>query len=63
LFQKDVTVDIDFADKRGTFFGSVMLTGNKQDFSEKLLQEGLAHINIVGNKAPKNLSVLEQAEK
>jgi len=57
-----VTVEIDFADKRGTFFGSVLLSGNKQDFSEKLLAEGLAHINIIGGKAPKNLATLEQTE-
>lgn len=63
LFQKDVIVEIDFADKRGTFFGSVSLSGNKQDFSEKLLGEGLAHINIVGYKSPKNLAAMEQAEK
>jgi endonuclease YncB( thermonuclease family) len=41
LYQRDVTVEIYSADKRGTFFGTVM-TPSKQDFSLKLIEEGLA---------------------
>jgi len=41
LFQRDVTIEIYFADKRGTFFGTLAI--NKDvDFSQRLLEEGLA---------------------
>jgi endonuclease YncB( thermonuclease family) len=59
--QKDVIVDLDFADKRGTFFGQLSLT-NKSDFGLLLVQEGLAQVNIIGNKAPANIDDLEDAE-
>ena len=55
-----MSVELEFADKRGTFFGT--LTFNKQDFGILLVQEGLAQVNIVGNKAPHNLYQLEDAE-
>jgi endonuclease YncB( thermonuclease family) len=41
LFQRDVVVEPDFADKRGSFFGTVTMT-NKKDFGLMLIQEGLA---------------------
>jgi endonuclease YncB( thermonuclease family) len=49
LFQRDVTVELYSADKRGTFFGTV-LTPSKQDFSLKLVEEGLASVNVLGNE-------------
>ena len=58
LFQKDVTVEIDFADKRGSFFGSLTFK-NKQDFALELVKEGLAEISIFGNRAPANITELE----
>ena len=41
LHQREVVVELFFADKRGTFFGTVTMA-NKTDFSMKLLDEGLA---------------------
>ena len=41
LFQRDVIVEPEFADKRGSFFGSVTLN-NKNDFALMLIEEGLA---------------------
>jgi endonuclease YncB( thermonuclease family) len=41
LMQREVVVEPDFADKRGSFFGTVTLT-NKKDFALMLVQEGLA---------------------
>jgi len=41
LFQRDVTVELLFADKRGTFFGNLKMP-NKNDFAVKLCEEGLA---------------------
>jgi endonuclease YncB( thermonuclease family) len=41
LFQRDVVVEPDFADKRGSFFGTVTMS-NKKDFGLLLVQEGLA---------------------
>lgn len=49
LYQRDVTVEIYSADKRGTFYGTV-LTPSKQDFSLKLVEEGLASVHIMGNE-------------
>ena len=45
LFQRDVTVELYQADKRGNFFGSLTMS-NKQDFATKLLEEGLAQIHL-----------------
>jgi len=59
-FQKDVVVEPDFADKRGTFFGSITLS-NKKDLALLLVQEGLAEVSILGNKAPLNIEELEDA--
>jgi len=56
-------VDLDFADKRGTFFGTVALKNTKEDFALMLVQNGLAEISVVGNKAPENISQLELAEE
>lgn len=41
LFQRDVTVELSFADKKGSFFGSVLMP-NKTDFAVRLCEEGLA---------------------
>lgn len=49
LFQREVTVELFNADKRGTFFGSVQMS-NKQDFSMKLLEEGHAKVFTMGNE-------------
>ena len=55
LHQRDVTVELYFADKRGTFFGTVTMA-NKTDFALRLLEEGLAQTHLQGNsKAPRNL--------
>jgi endonuclease YncB( thermonuclease family) len=37
LFQRDVTVDLEFADKRGSFFGTVSLKNTKEDFGLMLV--------------------------
>jgi endonuclease YncB( thermonuclease family) len=42
LLQKDVVVELDFADKRGSFFGTLWHKGGKQDFAVDLVKEGLA---------------------
>lgn len=47
LFQRDVTIEICFADKRGNFFGSLTMA-NKTDFATKLLEEGLAMVQLIG---------------
>ena len=62
LFQRDVVVEPDFADKRGSFFGSVTLA-NKKDFALMLISEGLAEVSVIGNKAPMNIEELERAEE
>jgi len=41
LHLRDVVVDLDSADKRGTFFGTLSLS-NKDDFGMMLIKEGLA---------------------
>ena len=41
LYQRDVTVELAFADKRGTFFGNLTMP-NRSDFAVKLCEEGLA---------------------
>lgn len=38
LFQRDVTVDLEFADKRGSFFGTVSLKNTKEDFGLMLVE-------------------------
>ena len=63
LFQRDVIVDLEFADKKGSFFGTVMLKNTKEDFGLKLVQNGLAEISIFGKKAPENIAQLEDAEE
>lgn len=55
LYQRDVVVDLEFADKRGTFFGTVALKNTKEDFALLLVQNGLAEISIFGSKAPENI--------
>ena len=62
LFQRDVVVDLEFADKRGTFFGTVTLKNSKEDFGLMLVQNGLAEISIIGKRAPENYEQLEQAQ-
>lgn len=37
LFQRDVIVDLEFADKRGSFFGTVSLKNTKEDFGLMLV--------------------------
>ena len=41
LYQREITVELVFADKRGTFFGNVLMP-NRSDFAVKLCEEGLA---------------------
>ena len=36
---------------------------NKNDFGEMLIREGLASINIVGNRAPHNIEQLYEIEE
>jgi len=57
-----VVVDLDFADKRGTFFGTVSLKNSKEDFGLMLVQNGLAEISIIGKRAPENYEQLEVAQ-
>jgi endonuclease YncB( thermonuclease family) len=56
LYQRDVIVDLNFADKRGTFFGAVTLKNTKEDFGLMLIQNGLAEVSVIGNKAPDNIA-------
>jgi endonuclease YncB( thermonuclease family) len=58
-----VVVDLEFADKRGTFFGTVALKNTKEDFGLMLVEQGLGEISIVGNKAPENIEQLEIAQE
>ena len=63
LFQREVTVELFFADKRGNFFGTITMA-NKTDFATKLLDEGLAKVYLQGNsRAPNNMHALEEAEE
>ena len=64
LLQRDVMVEIFNADKRGTFYGTIQ-TPSKQDYSLKLISEGLAQIHTLGNekRLPSNFSQLEEAEE
>lgn len=61
LFQKEVVVEPEFCDKRGNFFGTLTLK-NKKDFGVMLIQEGLAMVSVVSNKAPHNINELEKEE-
>jgi staphylococcal nuclease domain-containing protein 1 len=58
-----VIVDLEFADKRGTFFGTVALKNTKEDFGLMLVQNGLAGVSVFGNKAPENIEALEAAQE
>jgi endonuclease YncB( thermonuclease family) len=59
----DVVVDLEFADKRGSFFGTLALKNTKEDFGLMLVQNGLAEISVFNNKAPENIAELEKAEE
>ena len=48
LYQREITVELLFADKRGTFFGNVHMP-NRSDFATKLCEEGLAQTHLQGN--------------
>lgn len=63
MFQRDVIVDLEFADKRGTFFGTVALKNTKEDFGLMLVKDGLAEVSVIGNKAPENIEQLEEAQE
>ena len=54
LYQRDVTVELMFADKRGTFFGNLTMP-NKSDFAVKLCEEGLAQTYHQGSNKPPTL--------
>lgn len=56
-----MTIDIDFADKRGSFFGTLALKNTKEDFALMLVQHGLAEISVIGNRAPENYEALQDA--
>lgn len=62
LFQRDVIVEPEFVDKRGSFFGSLCLANTKKDFALMLVEEGLGEVNIVGGKAPINIDQIEDAQ-
>ncbi len=59
-----MVVEIFNADKRGTFYGTIQ-TPSRQDYSFKLISEGLAQIHTLGNekRLPSNFSQLEDAEE
>ena len=62
LYQRDISVHLAFADKRGTFFGNVTMP-NKNDFAVKLCEEGLAQTHMQGpNKPPSNYAQMQEAE-
>ena len=62
LFQREVTVELLFADKRGTFFGNLQMP-NKSDFAVKLCEEGLAQTYLQGNaQRPALYNQMQQAE-
>ena len=46
LFQRDVGVEICFADKRGSFFGYLTMP-NKSNFATKLVEAGLAQVSYM----------------
>ena len=62
LFQRDVTIELFFADKRGNFFGTLTMA-NKSDFATKLLEEGLAMVHVQGKSIIPGLDKLQAAEK
>jgi len=63
LFQRDVTVELLFADKRGTFFGNLKMP-NKNDFAVKLCEEGLAQTFMQGDreKPPVLFAQMQEAQ-
>lgn len=62
LHQREVTVELLFADKRGTFFGNLKMP-NKSDFAVKLCEEGLAQTHLQGanEKAPAMYGQMQEA--
>ncbi len=61
LHQKDVSIDIFFTDKRGSFFGTLTY-GQSRDFAYTLIESGFGMISVVGGKRPSNFDDLEQAQ-
>ena len=63
MFQRDVTVELLFADKRGTFFGNLKMP-NKSDFAVKLCEEGLAQTHLLGasTKPPALYGHMQEAQ-
>lgn len=60
LLQRDVTLNLEFADKRGNWFGSLIVGGN--DFTHELLSRGLAQVSVFGAKGVADLDAYEQTE-
>lgn len=60
LLQRDVELEIDTVDQRGTILGSIILA--KKNFSLNLLENGLAYVNPIG-KASIHHASYEAAEK
>ena len=56
-----MTVEPEFTDKNGNFFGTLWYKG-KKDFAAELVGEGLAQVSIVGSKIPQNIDELKAAE-
>ena len=62
LIQRDVKIDINSSDKKGNFFGTLMVSGKNYVLS--LLEEGLAVINRTPGRGPTfKKELYEQAEE
>jgi len=62
LFQREVTMELLFADKKGSFFGNLKMP-NKSDFAVKLCEEGLAQTFLQGanTKPPALYAQMQEA--
>lgn len=61
LFQRDVQVEMVFTDKRGNFFG-YLITSDKKNFANKLLEAGLCQVSYQGNRVPRGVELLSASE-
>lgn len=59
LFQRDVEIEVEQIDKKGTFFGTLSIGG--KNFNEQLVKEGLAKVFVFGQRPIPYLEDYERA--
>lgn len=60
LFQRDVEVEINSADPKGVFYGTIYY--KRTNYAIKLLEQGLAYVFLVGKRSTKHKLEYEAAE-